>query len=298
VAHLRLLGAQLAVGAAAIFARFALGGAGPLAVSAWRLALAAVPFVAFEMLRRERTPSPGARREIALACAGLLLAAHFAGWIASLLYAPVALSTLLVCTSPLWTGAFEAARTRRMPRPGYLWGVALAAAGLAVIVAQRDAPAPIPGRLPLGEALALGGGLALALYFLLVRTFGNAPQRGAPLPTRAIVARTYAWAALALLAASALAHQGPPLLTNWVAWGGILAMALVSQGLGHTAMNASLRRFTPNVVALTTLLEPPIAALLAVVIFREALSAFVLAGAAAVLGGVALALRDGAPAQS
>ena len=293
MAYLRLLGAQLAVGAAAIFARFALTGAGPLAVSAWRLTLAAIPFAILTLMRREGT-APGARREAALALAGLALAAHFAGWLASLLYAPVAISTLLVCTSPLWTGAFEAVRSRRPPRGAYLAGLGLAVAGLALIVAQRDAPAPIPGNALAGYALALGGGLALAIYFLLVRRFGNLPDRGEPLGTRAIVARTYAWAALALLAASAFAHQAPPVATDWRAWGGIFAMAVVSQGLGHTAMNAALHDFTPNVVALTTLLEPPIAAILAVPIFHETLGPQAVAGAALVLAGVAAALRDDA----
>jgi drug/metabolite transporter (DMT)-like permease len=291
VAYLRLFGAQLAVGAAAIFARFALSGAGPLSVAAWRLALAAFPFLALEAVRRERGRPPGRRRELALAGAGVALAAHFAGWIASLLYAPVALSTLLVCTSPLWSGAFDAWREGRVPRRPYLAGLALAVAGLALVLAQRDAPAPVPGRLLLGEALALGGGFALAVYFALVRAFGNAPRDGAPLPTRAIVARTYAWAAIVLSSASAFARQAPPPASDWSAWGGILAMAVVSQGIGHTAMNASLRVFAPAFVALTTLLEPPIAALLAAWIFHETLSPLVCAGALGVLGGVALALR-------
>ena len=294
MAYFRLLGAQLAVGAAAIFARFALTGAGPLAVSAWRLTLAAIPFVALAALRRVGAERPGLRREVALALAGLALAAHFAGWIASLLYAPVAISTLLVCTSPLWTGTFEALRTRRPPRVPFLFGFALAAAGLIAIVAQHAAPAPQPGHALLGEALALGGGVALAVYFLLVRTFGSTRARSRPLPTRAIVARTYAWAAVALLAASAFAHQTPPAVADWRAWGGILAMALVSQGLGHTAMNAALRDFSPNLVALTTLLEPPIAALLAVPVFGERLTPQMLAGGVVVLAGVALALLDNA----
>ena len=44
-----------------------------------------------------------------LAWAGLALAAHFACWIASLRYASVAVSTLLVCTTPVWTEAFAIA---------------------------------------------------------------------------------------------------------------------------------------------------------------------------------------------
>jgi threonine/homoserine efflux transporter RhtA len=59
--YLRLLGAQVAIGAAAIFARFALSGAGPLAVSALRLGIAAVialaialPFRRLSMRREGR----------------------------------------------------------------------------------------------------------------------------------------------------------------------------------------------------------------------------------------------------
>jgi drug/metabolite transporter (DMT)-like permease len=286
-----LLGAQLAVGAAAIFARFALTGAGPVAVSAWRLALAAVPFAAFALARNDRV-RPGAGREAALALAGVALAVHFAAWIASLLYAPVGISTLLVCTSPLWTGAFDAARSRRMPRASYVLGVALAVAGIAGIVMQRVAPAPEPGHFALGATLALTGGLALAVYFMLVSAYGNAPARGPALTTGAIVARTYAWAALTLLAASAVLRQPPPSAGDWRAWAGIVAMAVVSQGIGHTGMNAALRDFRPNVVALSTLLEPPIAALFAIAIFHETLSGQIVAGAVAVLAGVALALWD------
>jgi drug/metabolite transporter (DMT)-like permease len=294
VPYFRLLGAQLAVGAAAIFARFALTGAGPLAVSAWRLVLAAVPLGVLAVLTRGGQARPGARREAALALAGLALAAHFAGWITSLLYAPVAISTLLVCTSPLWTGAFEAVRSRKAPPAAYLLGLALAAGGVAAIAGGREAAAPEPGHALLGALLALAGGLALAVYFLLVRTFGNAPVAAPALSTRAVVARTYAWAALALLAASAFAHQAPPAVGDWRAWAGILAMALISQGLGHTGMNAALRDFSPNVVALTTLLEPPIAALLAVWVFHETLGGLALAGAVAVLAGVGLALAGDA----
>ena len=74
-------------------------------------------------------------------------------------------------------------------------------------------------------------------------------------------------------------------------------MALVSQLLGHTAMNASLRTFSPSVVSLTTLLEPLIAALLAAALFHEALSLATIAGGALILAAVALTLRSAKPAQ-
>jgi drug/metabolite transporter (DMT)-like permease len=288
--YLRLLGAQAAIGAAAIFARFALLGAGPLAVAALRLAIAVLPLLAVAAIMHPRLRI-GTRRELAFAIAGLLLAAHFATWFASLLYTSVAISVLLVTTTPLWTALYESLVTRTLPTRARLVALGCATLGIALIALQHTAPAPVPGHALAGAVLAIGGAVALALYFIIVSAVGSAPKMSAPLPTSAIVARTNFWAALALLVAAAVTHQPPPLFADTRAWGGILALALVSQLLGHTAMNAALRNFTPSVVALTTLLEPPIAAALAALIFGEGLPVQTLAGGLAVLVGVGLVLR-------
>ena len=116
-------------------------------------------------------------------------------------------------------------------------------------------------------------------------------RAGIALGTRQIVARTYGWGALALIVGTAFAHQTPPALANGTAWFGVLGMALVSQLLGHTALNASLRDFTPSTIALATLLEPIVAALLAAWLFGEALGPRTFAGGVLVLVAVALALR-------
>jgi drug/metabolite transporter (DMT)-like permease len=274
--YFRLLGAQLAIGAAAIFARYALEGAGPFAVSALRLAIAAALAIAVAVPLRRLS----ARREIAFACAGLALAAHFATWIASLLYTSVAMSTLLVTTTPLWTQAYEAVRLRRLPSRRFLAALAFALAGV------------------LGDALALAGSVAIGAYLIIVRDAGA--RHASPLGTRQIVARTYGWSAVALVLGAAAAGQPAPALANATAWFGILAMALVSQLIGHTALNAALRDFSPSTVALTTLLEPVVAAGLALLLFHERLSAQTAAGGVLVIVAVALALRgtssDVAPA--
>jgi drug/metabolite transporter (DMT)-like permease len=285
---LRLLGAQLAIGAAAIFARYALEGAGPIAVSAARLAIAAL--VALAVARGIARLS--IRRELAFGCAGLALAVHFGVWIASLLYTSVALSTLLVTTTPLWTEAYDALRKRRPPAGSFLAALTFAFAGVALIAfARTPVPAPVPGKALLGDALALGGGLAIGIYLALVRAAGESHD-GSRLATRQIVARTYGWAALALLVASFASRQAPPPLYDGGAWAGIVAMALVSQSLGHTALNAALRDYTPSIVALSTLLEPVAAALLAAALFHETLSWQAALGGALVLAAVATTLRS------
>lgn len=295
--YVPLLGAQVAIGAAAIFARFALLGAGPLAVSAYRMLLAAIVMLAVAFCAGPRS-FLGRRRELAFAAAGLLLALHFATWLSSLLYTSVAIAVLLVTTAPLWNAIYELAAARRAPSGSQLVAFALAASGMAAIALQRSTPAPVPGHVLAGMFLALGGALAISAYFIIVSAAGAAPKAHAPLPTVAIVARTYTWAALALLGCAALAHQHPPAFGDVRAWAGIAAMAFISQLIGHTAMNASLRTFAPSVVAMTTLLEPPLAALLAVFVFGEALSLQTVIGGLAVIAGVAVTLRSTAGAQS
>jgi len=272
--------AQLAIGAAAIFARFALAGGGPVAVSALRLLIAAVPVAAVAAWRGAYARRD-ARTERRLALAGVALAAHFALWIASLRYASVGVSTLLVCTTPVWTEIAEIVRTRRLRR-GAATSVLLAFAGVAVVVGV-----PSPGQTPLGIGLALGGAIAIAIYLLLVRA------SDARYGTLAIVGRTYPLAAGLLLAATALGRDPVPALTDRGAWGGIVAMALISQLFGHTALNAAVRRLSATFVATATLIEPAIAALLAAIVFGERLGPGTLAGSAIVLCGIAVAVLDG-----
>ncbi|MEO9096989.1 MAG: DMT family transporter [Candidatus Baltobacteraceae bacterium] len=285
---MRLAVALLAVSASAIFARYALHGAGPLAVSALRLTIASLPLLVIAFVRYPgRLPL---RTEAGLALAGLALAVHFATWIASLLYTSVALATLLVCTTPLWTIAFDAFVLRKAIERRAWLALALAAFGLAVVVMSRNAPAPVRGHALLGVLLALSGALAIGAYMLIVRALATHPAKGVRLATTQTVARTFGWAAIVLLLAMAFARQPAP-GNDPLAWGGIVAMALVSQLLGHTLLNAALRRFSPTQLSTTILLEPVIAGLLAAVAFHEHVGVAALAGGACILVALFLMIR-------
>ncbi len=295
--------AQVAVGAAAIFARYALTGAEPIAVAASRMAVASAALLAIGMVRRlgklgrpsiplddnlgRQSDSQGLFGDVAVFVgAGVALAVHFSAWIWSLQYVSVAASTLLVATTPVWTAVYDAVVYKRNLSP-LAWPALFAGlAGVAAIVMYAKAPPPVAGHEILGATLAIAGAVAIAAYFLLIRSVRS--RHG----TRAIVTQTYAYAALALIAAAALLHQAPPASSDVPAWGGILAMALVSQLLGHTALNAALRWFSASAVAFTTLIEPVSAALLALLIFGERLGAVAWLGAALVLAAIAVFLRE------
>jgi drug/metabolite transporter (DMT)-like permease len=284
--YVRLGIAQIAIGAAAIFARYALAGAGPLAVSALRLTIATIALAAIARGLEKLS----FRRELAFAAAGLALALHFATWIASLAYTSVAISTLLVTTTPLWTELFDSVRNKRAPSKTFSLALALGFVGVALVASQHGGNPPRRGHELLGDALALAGSIAIGAYLLIVRDTA-VDAAGARLATRQLVVRTYGWAAIVLLLASAVAHQAPPPLSNGIAWGAIGAMALISQLLGHTALNASLATFSPSVVALSTLCEPVVAAVFAALLFAEPVGPLTLLGGIFVLLSVAIVLR-------
>ena len=273
-----LSSAQLAIGAAAIFARFALTASGPWSASALRLAIAAAPLVVVAIARGAYGRHDRAT-ERRLFAAGIALGAHFALWLTSLQFASVAVSTLLVCTTPVFSEAWTLARTRTW-RPLAAGGIIVALLGVAMIVGL-----PSAADTPLGIACALAGALAFSAYLLLVRA------SDARYTTLAVVARTYPVAAVALAVGALVAGNAWPPPSASVAWGGILAMALLSQLYGHSALNAAVRVFSATMVGMTTLLEPVIAAVAAAIVFGERLSLATGAGALVILVGITLVLR-------
>lgn len=270
--------AQMAVGAAAVFARFALVTGGPLGVSCARLSIAALVMVAIAAARRALRPIDG-RTERRLVVAGLVLALHFATWIASLNFASVAISTLLVCTGPVWTEAYAIVRRRRVDGYAAL-SIAGALAGVAIVVG-----APDRANTPLGIVLALAGAIAFAVYLIVVRGVD------ARYDTVAITARTYSYAALALGVAALTTGPAGALPSDLRGWGGVLAMALLSQLFGHTALNAGVRVLSATLVLTLTLLEPVIAGVLAAWLFAERLGPSTAIGAAVIIASIGVALR-------
>jgi drug/metabolite transporter (DMT)-like permease len=289
-AYIILITSQLAVGAAAIFARFALHSTGPCMASALRLSIAAVPLAIYSHFANKRLSIPP-KHEFLFASSGIFLAIHFCAWLGSLLYTSVAASTLLVSTAPVWTVLYDA-MVLKQPTTKQFWLAFIAGAGGAILIATSQSnAAPIIGLAPFGDLLAIIGGIAFAIYLIAIRSVSNL------YPTTAIVARTYSWAAFGLLIAALSTHQSLP-GNDPIAWGGIIAMAVVSQMLGHTGLNASLRWFMSSTVAFSTLLEPVFAAGLATLIFSEELSLQTLGGGVIVLAALAFILRIQMPAKS
>lgn len=282
--HVVLGIALVAVSGGAIFARLA--EAPPLAIAAWRVGLAllvVMPFAATGIVN-----AVGSIKGRACAAgAGILLAAHFATWIASLEHTTVARSVLFVCTSPIWVALIEFAAGRGFPTRAMLVAIALALAG-AVVVSGGGHGGVAALR---GDLLALAGGVAMAGYFLLSR------EAQSTVPFRAYLGIAYGVAAAVLWLAVMIADV-PASGFDARTWWALAGMAAVSQLIGHSGYNWSLRHLSPLFVAVVSVGEPVLASLLAWWILGEALDGRTAAGGILILAAIACATLGARPRQA
>lgn len=274
--------AVVAVSSSAVLVRWADAPAEALAF--WRTAGGALILAP----AARRSPGrPGRAQWMAIGVAGAALAVHFSTWLASLELTSVAASVTLVTTAPLMIAIGAAVAGRRPPMRTWI-AIAVAIVGVAVITlgtpSSEGATGPGPSDPTLGNALALVGAAAMALYLVAgdrVRT---------SLSTAAYAARAYAVAALAL--------AGYAAVTGLALWGfdprtwlAIAGMIVGPQLAGHTMLNLLLERLGSVTVSTLLLAETVGAGLLVWLLFGEVPPAAAWVGAPLVIGAVALQLR-------
>ena len=134
----------------------------------------------------------------------------------------------------------------------------------------------------LGDVLALIGAIMSSLYII----FGSQAQRQG-LSTGNYIAIAYSTAALCLFPL--------PLLSDTSYFGYapsvylyIFLMAIMSQAIGHTSLNWSVRWISPTLVSLSLLFEPVVASLVGAIVFKEVPTVDLLLGGTLVLIGIAV----------
>lgn len=281
-----LIGSQFAVAAAAIFAKFALLGAGATMVAALRLTIAALILSLLNARVQNKQAVPASHERLFSFC-GFALAVHFVTWIASLNLTSVAIATLLVSTAPVWITLYDVFFLRRRPSKQFWIGFFLTVFGSVMAVFSNPTVAAVHSvsEEMLGAILSAIGGLAFACYLVAIRKVSDEHS------TLLIVSRTYSWSA-AFLWMGVFVFQEKLPGANLTSWAGIFGMAIFSQLLGHTGMNRALKTFSPNVVALSTLLEPVFAAVLALFIFGEELNGQILVSALLIISGLIAVMLD------
>jgi drug/metabolite transporter (DMT)-like permease len=218
--------------------------------------------------------------------AGVCLAIHFATWMTSLAYTSIAASTVLVTTNPIWVGLINWWWYQEKLNRQKIIAIAIALAGSMIIaISDRQMNSNYSNPI-LGAILALFGAVMSSLYLI----FGSQAQRRG-LNTANYIAIAYSVAALCLFPlpliyqTSYLNYPAPVYLY-------VLLMAVMSQAIGHTSLNWSVRWISPTIVSLSLLFEPVIASCVGAIVFQEIPSVNLLIGGLIILLGMAIFLLD------
>lgn len=279
-----LLAGIAAVSFAAIFIRFAMAEGIPTpAIAAGRLTLAALVLTPFALRGHAGILKALTRADVLLAAAsGLILAVHFATWIASLSYTTVLISVVFVGTGPLWVALLEVVFLRTRLAPLVIIGLMIAFIGGLVIGLGDPSGMAFTGDSLTGGLLALAGAVAIAVYLVIGR------KLRAKLPLIPYIWLVYGFAAIFLLLLVLV--TGTPLLGYspqgyfWIA-----LLALVPQLIGHSSFNFALRFLSATYVSIATQMEPIGSAVAAYFLLNETPSAQQWYGSVAILIGVILA---------
>ncbi|MFF2374011.1 DMT family transporter [Streptomyces xiamenensis] len=254
-----------------------------LAIAFWRNALATAALVPAVLLRpalRRELRRAGRRNLVLSALAGAVLAAHFALWLPSLGMTSVASSVALVTTTPIWTILLLRLRGHRPP-PAVWLGVCVAFTG-ALLLTGVDLT--VSARALAGDALALAGGMAGAVYVLI----GAEVRRTTS--TTAYTFLCYSTTAALLLPVCLIAGAGLGGYSGET-WLKLLLLTATAQLLGHSLMNRVVRSLGPSVTSTAILLEAPIAALIAAVWLSQRPEPAAYPALAVILAGLALVIR-------
>ncbi len=270
-----------------IVARFAMPHAPPMKFLAMRFFLSVACFAGWALMARAAMPAN--RQQLGhLAVTGILIHAGYLGgvWAAVRLGMGAGLAALLVGLQPVltavWVSSWGGSVSKRQ------WaGLALGLLGLALVVWQK---------LGVGEIHALN--FSLALMALLSITAGTLYQKRFVTPcdvrTASLVQLCAAFAVtmpLALLETEAMHWNGE--LVGAMAWS-VLALTLG----GSSLLYLLIQKGAATAVTSLLYLVPPCTAVMAAILFGEAITAFTIAGMALAAVGVSLVVRVPAPLKS
>jgi drug/metabolite transporter (DMT)-like permease len=245
-----------------------LGDAPPLAIAAWRLALATALFLPFAGADLRLLRKLSWSQLTAMIIAGVALAAHFVAWIAAVQNTTVANASIFFAINPIFTATASFVFFRERFSLRLLASIGLGLAGVGVIGW---------GELSLARAHLYGDGLALlcAVLFTLYFLMGKSVRR--VLPTTTYVVGLYGVAALASFAMM-LALEIPFVEYDGRTWLCFLLMALGPTMIGHTSFNHALAHLKASWISTATLSEPLLASLVAYLVWKEDFTAHALTG--------------------
>ena len=279
IAYLTLSVGLIAIGFSAIFVRQA-GVPGTVA-SFYRMAIPTVILAApaIKRLRERNWYGPPLRWAV---FGGLLFALDLSFWASGVVLSGATIPTLLANTAPVWVGLGALLFFReKLPRK-FWFGLTIALLGTALVLGLESFGAM---SFDLGALLGLTAGLFYAGYFLITQ-----------IGRKWLDVLSYFWVSGVTATAALFIYN---LLLNQPMWGfttktffNLLALGLISQGVGVLAINYVQGLLPATIVSTTLLGQPVVTALLAAPLLGEELQPAQIVGGAAVLLGVYIVHRS------
>jgi len=271
----------IAVSTASIFIK--LCDAPALIIATYRMTLASLillPFANYRKVWKEWS-----KNEIGwLILSGILLAFHFAFWIASLKYTSVASSVVLVTTNPIFVGIGAWLFLKERIGLNLILGIILSVLGSGLI---SFGDMTISGETLIGDGLALLGAIAASGYLLIGRKMRKVQD------LLSYISPVYSMAGLVLIGLS-LAFQKPFFGYSSSTYLFLFLLAIIPQLIGHTTFNWALKYLPASMVAITILGEPIGSTILAYFILSEGLTIWKILGGISIFAGILIALKRNA----
>ena len=279
--YIPILIGVLSVSLSAIFVKLASADAGVIAF--YRMLFSVLIMLPWFLMKYRHEVKDLSKRDwIFSAIAGVFLAFHFILWFESLNYTSVASSTVLVTMQPLFAflGTYLFFKEKITFNTFVAGGIAIIGS---VLIGWGDFK--ISGSALYGDLLALVA-CALVTGYLL---FGQDVRKRLSLVTYTMVVYSISTITLFFYIIVKGESFGPYASMDWF-W--FILLAIIPNLLGHNLFNWSLKWVSTNVISIAILFEPVGAAVLAIFIFNEYLTATQIIGGIVVITGIMLFVVD------
>jgi drug/metabolite transporter (DMT)-like permease len=276
---LAIIAGAIGIGFAPILVR--LSDAGPSATAFWRVLIALPVLWAYLGLKRANGTlprQPASRREwLLMICSGLFFAADLALWHWSLRLTSVTNSTLLSNIAPILVTLAAFFLFHERITSLFIAGLVLAIAGAALLVGGHfDSPHLA------GDSLAVATAVFYAGYLLTIKRLRSTFD---PITSMAW-SGLFSCPSFLLIAVLSGDRLWPVTVQGW---GAVVALGLISHLGGQTLIAYALGRLPASFSAVSLLLQPVVAAVLAWPILHEPITVRQIVGGIVVLSGIALA---------
>lgn len=275
-AYVALAVGVLGIGWSAIFVR--LSGVSGSTSAFYRMAIAQLVFVPWRLV----APSPATRLArgavMAAVFAGIAFAVDLALFNTAIMRTSVGNATLLGVNAPIFVALGAWMFFKQRPTLAFWSGFALSFTGMVAIVGADVIRHPVLG---VGDAMAVGGAISYAVYLLYVQR----SRRDIDALSFSAISGVVASVSLLLIC---LAIGAPLRGFSTESWAALIALALVTQVIGHMCVAYALGRIPASVASVVLLAQAPITVILAVPVLHERVTAAQLVGGALVLTGIAV----------